>query len=69
VDAVVEAVGWFVGAGFGFAEEVASGTLAAAEEFCVVSCDTGVTGFLLRKRVAAPKSVPMVTTIMAAFFH
>jgi hypothetical protein len=53
----------------GFAEEVASGTLAAAEEFRVVSCDTGATGFLLRKRVAAPKKVPTITTIMAALFQ
>lgn len=68
-EAVVEAVGWIAGVEFGFAEEVTSGTVGAAEEFCVVSCDTGVTGFLLRKRVAAPKSVPTITTIMAAIFQ
>ena len=65
-EAVVEG---FAGTGFGLAEEVASGTLAAAEEFCVVSCDTGATGFLLRKRVAAPKRVPTITKMMAAIFQ
>ena len=68
-EAVVEAVGWIAGVESGFAEEVTSGTVGAAEEFCVVSCDTGVTGFLLRKRVAAPKRVPTITTMMAAIFQ
>ena len=68
-EAVVEAVGWIAGVEFGFAEEVTSGTVGAAEEFCVVSCDTGVTGFLLRKRVAAPKRVPTITKMMAAIFQ
>jgi len=44
-------------------------TFAATEEFCVVSSDGGVGDFLLRKRVAVPKSVPTITAMMAAIFQ
>lgn len=62
---------WFVGAEFGAGslDGVTVGSLAAIEAFCVVSCEAGVTDFLLRKRVAAPRSVPTITTIMAAIFQ
>jgi hypothetical protein len=61
----------FVAAEFvtGSVEGVGAGTLAAMEEFCAVSCDGGVADFLLRKRVAAPKSAPAITTIIAAVFQ
>ena len=63
--------GEFVGAEFemGSVGGVAAGVLAAIEEFCVVSCDAGVADFLLRKRIAAPKSVPAISTIIAAVFQ
>jgi hypothetical protein len=74
--AVDEGVGWFIGAELVIAEfagasveEVSVGTVAAAEEFWADSCDTGVVDFLLRKRVAAPRRVPTITTIMAAIFQ
>jgi len=47
---------------------VSVATVAAAEEFWAVSCDGGVAGFLLRKRVAAPRAAT-ITTIMAAIFQ
>ena len=53
----------------GSVDGVTAGTLATMEEFCVVSCDAGVADFLLRKRVAAPKSEPAITTIIAAVFQ
>jgi hypothetical protein len=75
VEAVDDGVGWPVGAEFVTAEFVTgsedgatAGTVAAAE-FCAVSCDGWVADFLLRKRVAAPKSTPAITTIMAAIFQ
>ena len=71
---VTDGVGWLVGAEFATDESAAGsvegvmGALSAAE-FCAVSCDGGVTDFLLRKRVAAPRSVPTITTIMATVFQ
>ena len=62
--AEVVAVGFATGS-----VDVAAGMLAAPEEFCAVSCDAGVAGFLLRKRVAAPKRAPAITTIIAAVFQ
>ena len=53
----------------GSVDGVMAGTLAAMEEFCAVSCDGGVADFLLRKRVAAPKSAPAIATIIAAVFQ
>lgn len=75
-EAVDDGVGWFVGdefvaAGFasGSLDDVTAGTLAAIEEFSAVSCGAGVADFLLRKRVATPKTVPTINTIMAAVFQ
>jgi hypothetical protein len=66
----------FVGAEFVGVESAAAsvdalvaGTVAAAAEFCAVSCAGGVADFLLRKRVAAPKSIPAATTTVAAIFQ
>jgi hypothetical protein len=49
-------------------DEATAGTLVAGEESCAVSCD-GVADFLLRKTVAAPKSMPTITTVAAAIFQ
>ena len=73
-EGIDDGVGWLVDAelatdGFVAASvEGVTGALSAAE-FCAVSCDGGVTDFLLRKRVAAPKSVATITTSMAAVFQ
>ncbi len=71
MEAVDDGVGWFVGAEFATESlvGVTAGTLVASEEFCAVSCDGGVVDFLLRKRVRAPRSVPAITTIIAAVFQ
>jgi hypothetical protein len=70
------ATGEFVAAEFDTAEfaagsvgGVSATAAAAAEEFWAVSCDGGVADFLLRKRVAAPRRVATITTIMAAMFQ
>ena len=59
----------FVTVEFATGSLAATTALAVAEEFCPASCADGVAAFLLRKRAAAPKSVPAITTIMAAIFQ
>jgi hypothetical protein len=75
-EAVDDGVGWFVANEFvaaepatGSLDDVTAGTLAAIEEFSAVSCGAGVADFLLRKRVATPKTVPTINTSMAAVFQ
>jgi hypothetical protein len=75
VEAVDDGAGWPVGAEFvtaefatGSEDGAAAGAIAAAE-FCAVSCNGRAVDFLLRKRIAAPNSVPAITTIMAAIFQ
>ena len=51
---------WLLSLRPGSVDGVTAGTLAAMEEFCVVSCDAGVADFLLLcKSLAAPKSEPV----------
>ena len=71
MEAVDDGVGCLVSTEFaaGSADGVTAETFAATEEFCADSSDADVGDFLLRKRVAVPKSVPTITAMMAAIFQ
>lgn len=71
MEAVDDGVGCLVSTEFtaGAADGVTAETFAATGEFCGDSGDANVGDFLLRKRVAVPKSVPTITAMMAAIFQ